>query len=114
MKVTKRRAVAVPAFLPGLAIGLLFPAACLAASATALVSATVLGPAQIEIASGAVSLSRVSDLEFGSLPAPPAGALRVSSRGPATYRIRGGYHADYRVVLPERVTLTDGESRIEV
>ena len=114
MTKTIRRAAARSAA----SLGLLWPfftapAALRAASASAVVSATVLGPAQTEIASGAVSVTRACDFEFDAVFPAASRALAVRSRVAAVYRLHGGPHADYSVQLAERILLTTGGSRVE-
>jgi hypothetical protein len=101
--------LAIAAFLAG---WIAVPAVLSGATATALVSATVLGPAQTDIASGAVSMSRAGDLEFDSVASFASRNLAVASRTKAIYRLQGGQHADYRVQVPERVLLFNGPSSI--
>jgi hypothetical protein len=96
-------------------LGFLAVSCCLlGASAAATVSATVLGPAETDIASGAVSLSNISDPVSGRIvvapaarPAPLAGAQVLS-----TFRIAGGHSATYSVVLPAVVKVTNGEAEL--
>ncbi len=82
------------------------PPSVRAASATALVSATVLGPAETEIASGAVTLSKIS--ESGGVQITRPGEVR-DLRALSTFRIAGGFHATYAVALPDTVSVK-GES----
>jgi hypothetical protein len=89
------------------AIFLAAPSGLRAASATALVSATVLGPAETDIAAGAVTVSNVSRPDSGrilvaSTGRPPAHSVAVSL---SEFRIAGGYNASYAVALPETATV---------
>ncbi len=100
------------------AAALLLAAPCRlqAASATALVSATVLGPAETEIASGAVTVSRVSNSDSERIEVAPAGRseTRREARALATFRVGGGHNASYAVALPERVTVKSGAAALNV
>ena len=82
-----------------------------AATATALVSATVLGPAETEIASGAVTVSKVS--ESSGIEIARAGERR-NPNTLSTFRIGGGFHASYAVALPETVTVKNGNGEFSV
>ncbi len=111
---TSRTSSALPLTFAAFAICLSLSAVSLGANATALVSATVLGSAETEIASGAVSMTRLSDLDFGSIPVSRSDTLRVPTRSPAAYRLQGGYDASYCITLPATVSATNGTSRIEI
>ena len=78
-----------------------------AASATALVSATVLGPAETDIAAGAVMVSNLSEPDSGRVVIGKSGRSAMSPAGQAlsTFRVAGGYNANYAVALPETVTV---------
>jgi hypothetical protein len=81
------------------------------ATATALASATVLGPAGDDTASGAVTLSRVPGEETLLLPSAP-GRTQPSTIG--HFRVGGGSHASFSVALPQTVVLQGRGSAIEV
>lgn len=86
-----------------------------AGSATAMVSATVLGPAETEIASGAVTVSKISDSGFGQIDAVNAGPLgRSGPRQLSAFRVGGGFNASYAVALPQSVEVRNGSAVIEV
>jgi hypothetical protein len=94
------------------ALILLIPTSTLrAATATALVSATVLGPAETEIASGAVTISKVS--ESSGIEIARSGVSR-DLRTLSAFRIGGGFHASYAVALPETVTVKNGDGEFRV
>jgi len=94
------------------AVLLLVPTSTLrAATATALVSATVLGPAETEIASGAVTVSKVS--ESSGIEIARSGERR-DPRTLSTFRIGGGFNATYAVALPETVTVKSGSGEFSV
>jgi hypothetical protein len=83
---------------------------CSAASATALVSATVLGPAGESTASGAVTLSRVG------VATAPLEISRPSRRSSTfgSFRVGGGSSATFAVALPERAVVRSTASELEV
>ncbi len=81
-----------------------------AASASAMVSATVLGPAETEIASGAVTVSNLSRKTVSVVGA----SVRSDIRDLAVFQVGGGFHAAYAVTLPESVTVTGPESALAV
>jgi hypothetical protein len=85
------------------------------ASATAVVSATVLGPAETDIAAGAVTVSNISAPGSGRVVASrdrKAPFSRPASL--ATFRVGGGFSAAYAVTLPETITLTSGSAQLPV
>jgi hypothetical protein len=92
-------------------VALAVPGGMRAATASALVSATVLGPAETEIASGAVALSRIAG-SAGSIVVARSG--RTESAAFAQFEVRGGFNAAYTIALPEAVTAMgrDGEIRV--
>ena len=87
--------------------GLLVPSILHAAGATAMASARVLGPADTETATGAVTVSKLSD-----------NAVEVSRSGRtgafSSFRIAGGFNASYAVTLPEAVTVKSGAGQVTV
>ncbi len=87
-----------------------------AASATALVSATVLGPAETEIASGAVTVSELSEREVSTFEPSPSRRLEAHNdiRGLAAFRVGGGFHAAYAVTLPETVAVQGQTGELKV
>ncbi|MEO8431437.1 MAG: DUF4402 domain-containing protein [Acidobacteriota bacterium] len=95
-----------------LAVAGLFSAAPVAkgATASAVVSATVLGPAGEETASGAVTLSRIagrtSDIELPSAGGHTSPVL-------ARFRVGGGSNATFAVSLPETVVLRGRGSELD-
>lgn len=100
-------------------LGLSHPASARAqtASATALVTVRVLGHADADVARGAVSVSGLSDLDFGALPnSGLAGLLVVSPSGPgaAACRVGGGRFASFGLALPSEAVVTDGSRRLAV
>lgn len=92
------------------------PSGMSAASATALVSATVLGPAETDIAAGAVTVSNVSAKESSYVVVPGAGrtAVIAGDRSLSTFRIAGGHNANYAVTLPETVTVRNAGAELQV
>jgi uncharacterized protein DUF4402 len=88
------------------------PLALHAASATALVSATVLGPAETDIASGAVTMSKVSEAGFGTIERQAArrSGAYSDARTLAVFTVKGGFNASYAVTLPSSVTITNSGS----
>ena len=84
-----------------------------AATATAVVSATVLGPAGEETASGAVTLSRIAGTGF-DVARPLSIAGRSESPVLARFRVGGGSSAVFSVSLPESVHLHNRVSAFEV
>lgn len=107
------KSVRHPAALVFAAATLLWPVstAASAATATASVSATVLGPAGEETASGAVTLSRIGGTS-SDVALPTAG--RSETAVLARFRIGGGSSAVFAVSLPETVHLRNRASEIEV
>lgn len=91
-------------------VPLLAPSALSAASATALVSATVLGPAETDIAAGAVTISKVAEADGVRLAVATPGrpAAPPDRRSLSAYRLAGGFHASYTVALPGVVTVKSG------
>ena len=83
----------------------------LGATAVARVSARVLGHADTEVASGAVTVTKVSNLDSSRIEPSRTGAATV---GLSTFRVGGGHHAVYAVALPETVTVKSGDSEIRV
>src|SRR5262249_15924684 len=81
------------------------PCVLRAATATALVSATVLGPPQTQLATGAVLVAEVSHV--GRIEISRSG--RQDSRSLSSFRVVGGFHVTYAVALPETVSVK-GES----
>jgi hypothetical protein len=90
------------------------PSKLFASSATALVSATVLGPAETEIASGAVTVSQVSASAPIDLAVSGRSETRRDARILSTFRVGGGFHASYAVTLPEAVTLKSGNAELPI
>jgi hypothetical protein len=86
----------------------------IAASATALVSATVLGPADTEIASGAVTVSKLSQSDRIEVAGSGRSETRRDASNLSTYRVGGGFHASYAVTLPETVKVTSAGSEMAV
>ncbi len=87
------------------------------ATATALVTVRVLGHADAEVAQGAVTVSKLSDLDFGTIPAGPRARRAVvapESRSATTYRVGGGYNATFAVSLPDSAVVKNGSSAITV
>ena len=82
----------------------------LGATATALASATVLGPAGDDTASGAVTLSRIPGEDLVLLSSP--GRNQNSTIG--HFRVGGGIHASFSVALPQTIVLRGRGSAIEV
>ena len=83
----------------------------LAATAVARVSARVLGHADTDVASGAVTVTKVSDLDSSRIEPSRTGAATV---GLSAFRVGGGHDAVYTVALPEVVTVKSGASEISV
>jgi uncharacterized protein DUF4402 len=90
------------------------PSTLVAASATALVSATVLGPAETEIASGAVTVSKISQSDQIEVAGSGHSEARRDARNLSTYRVGGGFHASYAVTLPETVMVKSAGAEIAV
>jgi hypothetical protein len=87
------------------------------ATATALISVRVLGHADAEVAQGAVTVSKVSDLDFGTIPVVTRSRHAVVAPGSAnaaTYRVGGGYSASFAVSLPQSVVVRNGSSALTV
>ncbi len=95
------------------AFGVLFCAAsaATAATATALVSATVLGPAGEETASGAVTLSRISGEAVTVDLSQPGGS---DSPTLARFRVGGGLNSTFAVALPETAVVRGHGTELEV
>ncbi|MDQ2979626.1 MAG: DUF4402 domain-containing protein [Acidobacteriota bacterium] len=83
----------------------------LGATAVARVSAHVLGHADADVASGAVTVTKVSDLDSSRIEPSRNGAATM---GLSTFRVGGGHDAVYTVALPEAVTVKSGDSEIRV
>ncbi len=95
------------------AASLVFSAASVATAgtATAIVSATVLGPAGEETASGAVTLSRIAG-SVSEVELPRAG--RSESPVLARFRVGGGSNATFAVSLPASVLVHGRGSELDV
>lgn len=106
----------IPAALTIAAVLLTLPFDLQASSATALVSATVLGPAETDIAAGAVTVSNVSRPDSGRIVVAKAGRSQThpDAVSLSEFRIAGGYNASYAVALPERVTVQGGGAEFHV
>jgi len=92
-------------------LGSLVSGQLLGATAVARVSAHVLGHADADVASGAVTVTKVSDLDFSRIEPSRAGAATM---GLSAFRVGGGHNAVYTVALPEAVTVKSGASEIRV
>jgi hypothetical protein len=92
-------------------LGSFLSAQLFGATAVARVSAHVLGHADAEVASGAVTVTKVSNLDSSRIEALRTGVATV---GLSTFRVGGGHDAVYAVALPEAVTVTSGASEIRV
>ena len=90
------------------------PSRILAASATALVSATVLGPAETEIASGAVTVSQLSESDRIDVIGSETSQTRLDARNLSSFRIGGGFHTSYAVTLPETVIARNGGAELAI
>lgn len=105
----------IPAVLAMAAVLLTVPFGLQASSATALVSATVLGPAETDIAAGAVTVSNISRPDAGRIVVSKAGSQTHSDAvSLSEFRIAGGYNASYSVALPETVAVKSGEAEFHV
>ena len=116
MKKNRRQtSLGIPVGLAMAAILLAAPVSLRASSATALVSATVLGQAETDIAAGAVTVSNISkpgsDQVVIAKAGSPIGSGLVSL---AEFHIAGGYSASYSVALPATVTVKNGEGEFHV
>lgn len=101
MKTT--RLTAVFALAAGMILSALAPSVATAATATALVSATVLGPAGDETANGAVTLSRIAETVS---PVELPGSGRSQSPTLARFRVGGGSNATFAVSLPDTLVVS--------
>lgn len=93
------------------------PLLAASASATALIVVRVLGHADAAVAEGAVTVNKLSDLDFGTVPAGPRGGTAVvapASRSAATCRIGGGYSASFALSLPDVAVVRNGSNSITV
>jgi hypothetical protein len=90
------------------------PSTLVATSATALVSATVLGPAETEIGSGAVTVSKISQSDLIEIAGSGRSEARRDARNLSTYRVGGGFHASYAVTLPETVMVKSAAAEIAI
>jgi Domain of unknown function (DUF4402) len=108
MKTNQTRAALV-----SIALAMFFCSAfpILGATATALASATVLGPAGDDTANGAVTLSRMPGEETLSLLSAP-GRTERSTIG--HFRVGGGVDATFSVALPQTVVIRGHGSAIEI
>src|SRR5262249_27575877 len=97
------------------AVALAVPAGLAAATATAVAPATVLGPAESDIAAGAVTVSNLSaETESVVIVRSGASSKLGTARSLSTFRVGGGYNASYRVALPETVTVKSDRSEFQV
>jgi hypothetical protein len=110
----RSRTMAIATMAALTAAFLVAPSRLMAGSATALVSATVLGPAETEIASGAVTVSQLSESDRIDVIASGGSQTRLEARSLSTFRIGGGFHSSYAVTLPETVTAKNGGAELAI
>ena len=103
------------------ASALLASPATAAATASASIGARILAPADVDIASGAVTVSGISSLEWSGTPEVRNGqavAINVSAReaasGAAQWLLRAGRNAARTMQIPSEAVVRNGDAELKV
>jgi hypothetical protein len=99
----------------------LLPSPAVAATASASIGVRILAPADVDIASGAVTVSGLSSLEWTGAPEVRNGqsvAVNVSPRqansGAAQWIVRGGRNAARTMQVPSEAVVRNGDAELTV